>query len=292
MAKNGANPDVPMSDNAATPGAGGVKRPWMSPTGETPPSKSTNVDVTEVLDMLNDPRIKAVAKRITDDMDARFKVHVDSLGARINDIEARLNAKYDTLQTRVVTLESKVKSLESKVELLQAEMDKSEQYSRRNSLRIWTNDPEQAGEDTDKIVLACAEKLGVNLNLEEIDRSHRVGRVGGNKPRAIIVKMATYRSRQKLYRNRRRDRGIFISEDLTKKRSNLMYNARRLKRGKAIKSCYTRDGRVYIREFNPWGTDRDEEGHEVEIRSIKDLDKYWDKVSHQNNVSTEPPTTI
>ena len=43
-------------------------------------------------------------------------------------------------------------------------LDEHEQYSRRNSLRIWSKEPEMKVENTDDIVMAYAEKVGVKLS--------------------------------------------------------------------------------------------------------------------------------
>ena len=117
---------------------------------------------------------------------------------------------------RIHTLENKVKD--------------SEQYSRRNCLRIF-GIPETKGEKTDDIVLKLAkEKLGVEIDINDIDRSHRTGSMNTSEQRdgqqshsqdpatsnsssrsnaawtsktdkakhhrPIIVKFTTYRSRQ------------------------------------------------------------------------------------------------
>ena len=54
--------------------------------------------------------------------------------------------------------------------------DEREQYSRRNSLRFWTDITEEKGKNTDAIAVSCAEKLGVKIKPEDICRSHRVGK--------------------------------------------------------------------------------------------------------------------
>ena len=60
--------------------------------------------------------------------------------------------------------------------ILEEREDEREQYSRRNSLRFWTDITEEKGENTDAIAVSCAEKLGVKIEPEDICRSHRVGK--------------------------------------------------------------------------------------------------------------------
>ena len=143
---------------------------------------------------------------------------------------------------------------------LEADNDALEQYSRRNTVRI-SGLPEESNEDTDGIVLKVAQELDVPMTLSDIDRSHRVGRMDDNRAgggrrrsRDIIVKFATYNARQRLYIKRRDLRQtrnmnhVFINEDLTKKRSKLLYNARCLVRTKKLKSAYASDGKIFVRD--------------------------------------------
>ena len=130
----------------------------------------------------------------------------------------------------------------------------------RNTVKI-SGLPEESNEDTDGIVLKVAQELDVPMTLSDIDRSHRVGkmddnRAGGGRRRSrdIIVKFATYNARQRLYIKRRdlRQTGnmnhVFINEDLTKKRSKLLYDARCLVRTKKLKSAYASDGKIFVRD--------------------------------------------
>ena len=66
--------------------------------------------------------------------------------------------------------------------------DLSEQYSRRNCVRI-SGVPEENNEDTDRMVQNMAKDLNVKLTLADIDRSNRVvkQRVGRQWP--IMLKL-------------------------------------------------------------------------------------------------------
>ena len=75
-------------------------------------------------------------------------------------------------------------------------LDEYEQYSRRNSLRIWIKEKETPGEVTNRVVTDYAKKLEVELQPGDIDRTHRVGKLG-DKPRPIIVKFTSYAVRRR-----------------------------------------------------------------------------------------------
>ena len=118
---------------------------------------------------------------------------------------------------------------------MEYKLDHLEQYSRRNSVRITQNIPEKKDENTDEIVIGIAQnELGITLKLEDIDRS-RVGPRGGKKPRPIIAKFVSYKTKCKLYQARNRSKfsgnaseGTYINEDLTKVRQNMYMRARLL----------------------------------------------------------------
>ena len=101
--------------------------------------------------------------------------------------------------------------------------------------------------------------VGVTPHVTErdLDRVHRLGATEQTKPRALIMKFATYRVRNRVYRSRTSLKNapehndgqpIYINEDLTKKRANLIYQTRQLKRNGKIKDSWTFDGRVLVKD--------------------------------------------
>ena len=154
-------------------------------------------------------------------------------------------------------LDSHIKSIhkiEDQIEdltMMEYKLDHLEQYSRRNSVRIT---PEKKDENTDEIVIGIAQnELGITL---KPDRSHRVGPRGGKKPRPIIAKFVSYKTKRKLYQSRNRSKfsgnaseGTYINEDLTKVRQNMFTRARLLLKEHLINDCWT-DGNIFVREFN------------------------------------------
>ena len=60
-----------------------------------------------------------------------------------------------------------------------------------------------AMEDTDDVILSIAAEINCDIALADIDRSHRINQPPiWTSPNAIIVKFATYRARDKFYKNR------------------------------------------------------------------------------------------
>ena len=106
-------------------------------------------------------------------------------------------------------------------------MEAQEQYSRRTSLRFH-NVPvpvDQRGHikhpvDTDKLILdTCKTNLKIaDLKLEDISRSHVIGRAYNGKAQ-VIVRFISYRVRHRVYSSKRELKGDpsgqFITENLT-----------------------------------------------------------------------------
>ena len=163
-----------------------------------------------------------------------------------------------SLEKRISAVERENEVLSKRVNQLEMSLDAAEQYSRRNCLRL-SGFAESSGENTDDIVIEMGRAIGANVSLQEIDRSHRVGRKhndrdGGNhKPRDIIVKFVSYRSRQSFYKKRgaAKDngyRGKYVNEDLTRKRSSVLFKCRELKRDGRIQDAWSSDGKIVIKD--------------------------------------------
>ena len=165
-----------------------------------------------------------------------------------------LQERITALEVSNQNLQDTNKSLTARVAVLESQADQAEQYSRRNCLRI-SGIPEETGENTDNLVLKIADDIEADVRPQDIDRSHRVGNTKRKKatPREIIVKFSTYRARANLYRQRtlmkeRGHEGEFINEDLTKKRNEYLYEARKLFKSKNLKGAWSSDGTILVKD--------------------------------------------
>lgn len=166
--------------------------------------------------------------------------------------EVENSAKYSCEKCN--DLETKLEAQDQKIAELRAELeDKNEQleqYTRRNSLRVF-GVPESIGESTDELILQVAQSVNVHIDPKEIDRSHRVGQAFPGKPRPIIVKFTSFRARQELFTKKRllKGRPITIREDLTASRLAVLRAA--VSRF-GIKNVWTESGTVIVK--TPDGT--------------------------------------
>ena len=178
-------------------------------------------------------------------------------------VKGTVDGVLDSLNEQVSKLELTNKKLveengllRQRVETLEGRVGKVEQYSRRNCLHI-SGINEEPLENIDNVVLKLAADIDADVELPEIDRSHRLGvpTKARSKPRNIIVKFAKYRSRQTFYKKRtllkqKGHNGVFVNEDLTNFRNGLLYNARRLVKVDLVKGAWSSDGNILVKDNN------------------------------------------
>ncbi|KAB0802302.1 hypothetical protein PPYR_04488 [Photinus pyralis] len=161
----------------------------------------------------------------------------------LNSIDIKFNEFYESLKE----LKSDLSKTISRVDCAEEKLDDLEQYVRRNNLRIF-GVKEAVGEDTDQIVIALIKnKLNIDISLNDLERSHRVGPKVSQFARPIIVKFCSYRKRAEVFGNKKllKKTGFVIREDLTKRRYKLVQSAQE-KYGK--NNVWTADGKIVIKK--------------------------------------------
>lgn len=162
-----------------------------------------------------------------------------------------------SLNTLTQNYEAKIANLEKENIKLHARMNELEQYSRRNSIRLY-GVKESPDEDVYSKVIEVFN--GINVNAAgHIDRCHRVGKKTTEKQdngqksararkeniRCIIIKFTSYLKRHEVFKNKRlfKNSGFSIVEDLTSTNYTLFKKARN-KFG--FRNVWTHDGLIYV----------------------------------------------
>ena len=212
----------------------------------------------------SDELVLAVIEALSDDaVIKKIKKALDNSDELSNKIGSMIGHHFQVLKDEINAKNDKICELEKKVDELTQKCDDLEQYSRRNMIRV-TGIKENADENTDDLVMKMANELmDTPLDISEIDRSHRVGPKASGRERPILVKLTSYRSKIKLVRNRRKlnsissssdilpiNGKIYINDDLTRHRAQLLYKARVLKRGNIINDAWSYDGRILVKDKN------------------------------------------
>ena len=244
------------------------KQRATSASDETPFDKDSLA--LQMVELFNDGRILQALKKQLYPRELYDKL--DTLTKKIELLTDQLNEK-----------DIKIEYLEKKADKLESQLDNLEQYSRRANLRIQGIHEDTAGEDIPRKVLhVINDEMGCHppLTPTDIERAHRVGRAaaGMPRPRAVIVRFASERMRDVVYRSRgslkgyndahQADARIYLNEDLTSRRATLAYLTRELKKGGKVNDCWTFNGRILV---------KNRDNRILEITSDVDLRQFVDK---------------
>ena len=173
---------------------------------------------------------------------------------KVNESMNLINEKFETFKKqleekdrKIAALENNVSMLSKTVDVLGQQIDRQEQYSRRNCLLIH-NVSEDKDENTDAAVIKIIkEKVGEELSLEDLDRTHRLGPPKNNKKRPIIVKFTRYHTRHRVFKKKKNLKGhvISITESLTKRRMGELNEARKQH---GFANVWTSDGKILFKD--------------------------------------------
>ena len=197
-------------------------------------------------DLLKSDAFIVLVKDSVDKKIAEMQEVIDEQKALIHDLQVDDDKKKGDLKK----LNETIKKQDDRLNNIDLKLNAEEQYSRRNCLRLFGY-PEKHSENTDKIVMELANNaLKVDLSLEDIEKSHRVGPKKepgekGGKPRGIIVKFKSYRKRMEVVKNRRKLKGTkyVIVEDLTAKNQKLLNEAREHSK---VETAWSKDGHIIV----------------------------------------------
>ena len=133
-------------------------------------------------------------------------------------------------EKKIEELNETASKMNERIEELENNIDRQEQYSRRNCLLIH-GIAENKEENTDQQAIDFInENLEMKIDEIDIDRSHRIGRYDKTKkkPRPIIVKFVRYNVRGGVFREKRKLKGTgkTITKSLTTKRIGQLNDVR------------------------------------------------------------------
>lgn len=197
------------------------------------------------------PLKKTTMPLTSDKIDAAL---LDAIQAAVEKaVKTAVEAALNTFNEVIVKLQDDVSSLQKKIKDLDDSLadrtDELEQYQRRNNIRLF-GIKETEREETDAIVTRiCHDKLGIDIPVEAISRSHHVGKrgltdeEGRPRHRPIIVQLTSYRTRRMVFDSKKKLKGtgVVIKEDLTHCRQDLY---RRVVSRYGSKNVWTMDGRI------------------------------------------------
>ena len=136
---------------------------------------------------------------------------------KLTNITQNLENKVNGIQEKMVEYENKLNQLEEKKEQLRDEMvqktnllafqlDRQEQYLRRENILIYgVEEDKEDNNDREKVLFKIADELEIDLEDNEIRRVHRLGqkRRNNENPRPIIARFVSYKKRNEFLTNKR-----------------------------------------------------------------------------------------
>ena len=157
--------------------------------------RSTEDDAAKDADFARGFRLVLGNREIMEQMKATL------LGDILNEINA-LKQDIHRIRLESNNKEEVIATLKAEVDTVTQKCDALEQYSRRNSLRI-SGIPEKGNEDVGETTLRLFNtvmNIVPPIDIKDIDRVHRTGAKIDGRNRQVLVKFATYRNRQRVYR--------------------------------------------------------------------------------------------
>lgn len=225
-------------------------RSSASQTKTSSPDAEMTMDISEFsLNMLESLKDEAIRR----EMKSVFQEALQTSGM-LDTLRQEMKKMIDPLTDRINKQDEKIQKLEEKNAELENTLDKMEQYSRRESVRIMGLPEGQDDKLEEQIINIINEDLKVETPItpSDIARLHRVGTKKPSLPRPVILKFASYRVRSAVMRNKqnlkqRSGPKLFFNEDLTQKRAKLLKDARDLKKKGKINDVWTKDGRIVLK---------------------------------------------
>ncbi|CAC5418955.1 unnamed protein product [Mytilus coruscus] len=180
-------------------------------------------------------------------------------------VERVVNEKQKHLLDRISEIEEKQCKLESTLTIktnqlnelhvkntkLQQKVDALEQHSRKGLLRF-SGVPFSRGDNTTENVVDLVKQTGVNINVEDINVSHRTGKYKENEPRQIIAKFQKHDVKVEILKSAKKLRetpglqNICINQDLTKTQDEIAFKARAYVRNHRLKATWVIDGKIIV----------------------------------------------
>ena len=157
----------------------------------------------------------------------------------------------------------------------ETELDNLEQYGRRENLEFHRA-PVQQSENTNKIVQNLLKRINLETNENEISTSHRLPSTKENTSPPIIARFSKRDTRNKIYTNKSKFNAVsnfgipemnnlYINENLTKKRSELLAKPRKAKYEAKYKYLWTKNGKIFVR--------KSDQAQSLHIKSLQDIAK-------------------
>ena len=166
-----------------------------------------------------------------------LKSKMENLTKRISDNNPLDDSKIKALWDEMNKLNKMMESHNKMIQQVAWKTEHNEQYTRRENIRVF-GIPEHEYENTTELVVGLANSIGVQLSMNDISVSHRLGAPrraerGPHTPRPIIARFVRREKRDEMLRKRNKlvhtrsdelqegEFNVYIYDDLTQSRSSI-----------------------------------------------------------------------
>ena len=184
-----------------------------------------------------------------------------SIKTAISEATMGLHKKIETQEKEISDL--KAESSQIKIENrrlndnvfdLMVDIEELEQYGRRNSLRFH-NVPiakEELNKTDDKIVDICKQHLKIDITPDDINRSHIIGKIHHEGSCQLSCRFRNWKIKNQIFKQKKQLKSnankIYITEDLTRYRQQLVSKIQIARKERRIDSFWTNDGRIFLKK--------------------------------------------
>lgn len=223
---------------------------------------------------LNKPKKAAMASKMSDDdltrlcdaISAKLKVELKSI------ISDEIKHQLSPLSTEIAQLKHENQTLKSEYDALLKSVDDLDQYGRRMCLDV-SGIPGDYGIVTEDVESKLLTAFNTNPDAplvcaSDIDRCHRKGKFTTGVNRKCIVKFTNSKARDRVYSARKTfGPGVYVMENITRRREHLAYEARRLTRDpdRKLSQTWIAGGQIHAKIV---GSD-----HKWKIRDLDDIER-------------------
>ena len=218
-------------------------------------------------------KLSSKLKSEFEDQLSKLKSHIENLESSVehltreneslNNLQQASESTIEQLQSQVEGLEERNvlatsrfhKQLEEKdnhIRLMMEKIDQLEQNSKANNIRIAGVKEEDGENIRSKVMNLVKNQMEIhNIEPQDIKDAGRMGKKSQAKTRDVLVKFNNSAIRELVYRKRKlltsKNDPLYINEDLTQYRSQLFYEARKIRKKGQIFGAWTQHGNVMVK---------------------------------------------
>ena len=214
--------------------------------GSSHASSAFNIEIMEAINAALDTKLDQLAARIENMVTTK----VEELEKKLQNVEDEVKKLKDDVDDSINHVESMLKH---DIDLTWEYAVRNEQYSRKNNLRVLGLVEEERENLEAKFIKFVEDNLQEEISADEIEIIHRIGarrndggeqgsRRGG-KPRPVIVKLLSHKSKMKILLKRKmlKGKGIIIVEDMA---DDIAKRLKELKSKRSVESSWFSNGKI------------------------------------------------